>query len=92
LFGFEREMLCVDAVDSNLFRELRLFDLTFFFFFSFFQLSLKTGVPVSQIERFAIWGNHSTTMVPDVNHVQVRKKERKKERKRESSDCCTLFC
>jgi len=35
------------------------------------QLALKLGVPVSQIERFAIWGNHSNTMVPDVNHVQV---------------------
>lgn len=38
------------------------------------QLSLKTGVPVSEIERFAIWGNHSTTMVPDVNHVKIGSK------------------
>jgi len=33
------------------------------------QLSQKTGVPVAEIERFILWGNHSTTMVPDVNHV-----------------------
>lgn len=38
------------------------------------QLSLKTGVPVQHIERFAIWGNHSNTMVPDVNHVQINDK------------------
>ncbi len=35
------------------------------------QLSAKTGVPVHQIDRFAIWGNHSSTMVPDVNHTQI---------------------
>jgi len=38
------------------------------------QLALKTGVPVNHIERFCIWGNHSNTMVPDVNNIRINEK------------------
>src|SRR3954469_20060834 len=32
------------------------------------QLSKKTGVPVSDLKRVTIWGNHSATQYPDVFH------------------------
>ncbi|MBU6243935.1 MAG: malate dehydrogenase [Actinomycetales bacterium] len=35
------------------------------------QLAAKTGVPVSQISRLTIWGNHSATQYPDIFHAQV---------------------
>ncbi|MHA7268954.1 malate dehydrogenase [Arthrobacter sp. HLT1-20] len=35
------------------------------------QLSAKTGIPVSQIKRLAIWGNHSATQYPDISHATV---------------------
>jgi malate dehydrogenase len=35
------------------------------------QLSKKTGAPVSDISRLAIWGNHSATQYPDIFHAQV---------------------
>jgi malate dehydrogenase len=35
------------------------------------QLSKKTGVPVSEIRRLAIWGNHSATQYPDVFHAEI---------------------
>ena len=35
------------------------------------QLAAKTGVPVSQINRLTIWGNHSATQYPDIFHAQV---------------------
>jgi malate dehydrogenase len=35
------------------------------------QLSKKTGTPVSQIRRMAIWGNHSATQYPDLFHAEV---------------------
>lgn len=35
------------------------------------QLSKKTGVPVSEIRRLTIWGNHSATQYPDVFHAEV---------------------
>ena len=38
-----------------------------------FQLSQKTHAHVSQIEKFCIWGNHSSTMVPDLTHSLVNK-------------------
>jgi len=38
------------------------------------QLALKTGAPVNRIEQFAIWGNHSNTMVPDVNNALINGK------------------
>ncbi|MER6143600.1 malate dehydrogenase [Streptomyces sparsogenes] len=35
------------------------------------QLSKKTGVPVSEITKLTIWGNHSATQYPDVFHAEV---------------------
>jgi len=35
------------------------------------QLSEKAKVGVEQITRFAIWGNHSPTMYPDISHSMV---------------------
>lgn len=36
------------------------------------QLADKTGAHVSEIERFAIWGNHSSTQYPDVSHTLIK--------------------
>jgi malate dehydrogenase len=36
------------------------------------QLSKKTGVPVREIKRVTIWGNHSTTQYPHIFHATVR--------------------
>jgi malate dehydrogenase len=35
------------------------------------QLALRTGTPVSEIQRLTIWGNHSTTQYPDVSHALI---------------------
>ena len=35
------------------------------------QLSHKTGVPVTDIRRMTIWGNHSATQYPDLFHCEV---------------------
>ncbi|WP_018111229.1 malate dehydrogenase [Thermus igniterrae] len=35
------------------------------------QLARKTGVPVDQIRRMTVWGNHSSTMFPDLFHAEV---------------------
>jgi malate dehydrogenase len=35
------------------------------------QLTAKTGAPVSAIRRMTIWGNHSATQYPDLNHATV---------------------
>ena len=35
------------------------------------QLSKKTGVPVDRIRRIAVWGNHSSTMFPDLFHAEA---------------------
>ncbi|MET9219335.1 malate dehydrogenase [Streptomyces sp. NPDC088197] len=35
------------------------------------QLAKKTGVPVSEIKRLTIWGNHSATQYPDIFHAEV---------------------
>ena len=35
------------------------------------QLSNKLGVPVSEIKKVAIWGNHSATQYPDIFHAEV---------------------
>lgn len=35
------------------------------------QASLKTGYPVESINNVIIWGNHSKTQYPDVNHATV---------------------
>ncbi|MFB7899369.1 malate dehydrogenase [Streptomyces xiamenensis] len=35
------------------------------------QLAKKTGVPVSEIRRLTIWGNHSATQYPDIFHAEI---------------------
>jgi malate dehydrogenase len=35
------------------------------------QLSAKLQVPVTEIRRLAIWGNHSATQYPDIFHAEV---------------------
>lgn len=35
------------------------------------QLAVKAGVPVDQVARLTIWGNHSATQYPDVFHATV---------------------
>jgi malate dehydrogenase len=35
------------------------------------QLAIRLGVPVSDLSRIAIWGNHSATQYPDLTHAQV---------------------
>jgi malate dehydrogenase len=35
------------------------------------QLSNKLGVPVSEITKVSIWGNHSATQYPDISHAEV---------------------
>ncbi len=34
-------------------------------------LAAKTNVPVSDVHRVCIWGNHSTTQFPDLHHASV---------------------
>ena len=38
------------------------------------QLSKKLGVSVSEIKKLAIWGNHSATQYPSVQHAEVNGK------------------
>ncbi|MEO8828180.1 malate dehydrogenase [Lapillicoccus sp.] len=35
------------------------------------QLAVKLGVPVTQVRRMTIWGNHSATQYPDIFHAEV---------------------
>jgi malate dehydrogenase len=35
------------------------------------QLAAKVGVPVTEISRMTIWGNHSATQYPDIFHARV---------------------
>ncbi|KAB7743656.1 malate dehydrogenase [Nostocoides sp. F2B08] len=35
------------------------------------QLAAKTGVPVTDIRKMTIWGNHSATQYPDIFHAEV---------------------
>jgi len=41
------------------------------------QLAEKTGTAVSDIQKFAIWGNHSATQYPDVSHTLLNGKPAK---------------
>ena len=36
------------------------------------QLAQKAGVPVTDVKRMTIWGNHSATQYPDINHATVK--------------------
>jgi len=35
------------------------------------QLAAKAGVPVHDVRRMTIWGNHSTTQYPDLFHAEI---------------------
>lgn len=35
------------------------------------QLATRSGAPVTDIRNLAIWGNHSPTMFPNVNHASI---------------------
>ena len=35
------------------------------------QVSERFNVPVSDVKNFIIWGNHSSTQYPDVNHATL---------------------
>jgi malate dehydrogenase len=35
------------------------------------QLATKAGVPITDVKRVAIWGNHSSTQYPDANHATI---------------------
>lgn len=35
------------------------------------QLAAKTGVPVTEVTKMTIWGNHSATQYPDIFHAEV---------------------
>ena len=35
------------------------------------QLSLKTGVHTTDIKKITVWGNHSASQYPDINHTEV---------------------
>jgi malate dehydrogenase len=37
-------------------------------------LAKKAGCAVTEVEKALIWGNHSTTQVPDYEHATIRKK------------------
>jgi malate dehydrogenase len=39
------------------------------------QLATKTGCHVNDISRMTIWGNHSATQYPDINHASVSGKK-----------------
>jgi malate dehydrogenase len=41
------------------------------------QLAEKTGAPVTEIEKFCIWGNHSATQFPDIAFATIRGKSAK---------------
>lgn len=36
------------------------------------QVAAKTGVPVAEIKKVTVWGNHSATQYPDLTHATVR--------------------
>eukprot|EP00742_Colponemidia_sp_Colp-10_P005916 GILJ01006327.1.p1 GENE.GILJ01006327.1~~GILJ01006327.1.p1 ORF type:complete len:403 (-),score=67.11 GILJ01006327.1:187-1395(-) len=36
------------------------------------QVAIKANVPVSDVKNVVIWGNHSSTQYPDVNHGVIR--------------------
>jgi malate dehydrogenase len=36
------------------------------------QLATKVGVPVSEVTKMGVWGNHSPTMYPDLFHAEIK--------------------
>lgn len=41
------------------------------------ELSVKLNVPVNEIHKVTVWGNHSNTQVPDVSHATFGKDNKK---------------
>ncbi|HEX7382006.1 MAG TPA: malate dehydrogenase [Nevskiaceae bacterium] len=41
------------------------------------QLAAKTGSAVTDVEKIAVWGNHSVTQYPDISHATVKGKPAK---------------
>ncbi len=41
---------------------------------SVFQLAIKAGVPVTEVDNVAVWGNHSPTLVPDFLNAKISEK------------------
>lgn len=37
------------------------------------QLAMKLGRPVAQIRKMVVWGNHSSTQLPDLYHAEINK-------------------
>lgn len=37
-----------------------------------YQLAKKFGVGLDEVKQFAIWGNHSPTMYPDITHTTIK--------------------
>lgn len=35
------------------------------------QIAAKVGKPVSSVKKMIVWGNHSATQYPDVNHAEI---------------------
>src|ERR1019366_8004347 len=35
------------------------------------QLAAKLGVPVTEVSQMGVWGNHSPTMYPNLEHAEV---------------------
>lgn len=42
-----------------------------------YQLAAKTNSHIFDVENFAVWGNHSPTMYPDITHALVKGKYKK---------------
>jgi len=38
------------------------------------QLAMKLSQPVAQIKKMVVWGNHSSTQLPDLYHAEINKK------------------
>lgn len=58
------------------------------------QIALKTGVTVDKVHNVYIWGNHSSTQFPDVNHGYVIKGDKKvpiREAVNDDTWCNTTF-
>jgi malate dehydrogenase len=36
-----------------------------------YQLALKAGAPVRDVRRVIVWGNHSSTLYPDITHAEI---------------------
>jgi malate/lactate dehydrogenase len=62
--------------DNNNYRYITsvhtLIDTVEFSLYHDFYLVLQLGVPVQEVKRVTIWGNHSSTQYPDIAHATVK--------------------